>query len=327
MNYGLTQMAKGAYPVALDYFQRALIYTPNYPTLEINLGVVNGAMNHSAEAEAHFLRAIQLAPMNDEAHFFYGRWLLNIGRISDAVQQLRTAVDLNPTRLSVFDMLASAYWAAGNADKARETATNALNLDPSDAAAKALLLQPAPQAADFWINASLYQYQKGNYDACIANAKQALKLKPDSELAYNNIGAAFAGLRQWDQAIENERAALRIDPNFTLAQNNLALYTREKAGQGSESPAKMTAEDWLNASLEDNRAGNYEKSIQDSRSALKLRPDYAEAYNNIAANYESMHKWDEAISAAQTALRLKPGFQLAKNNLAWALSQKKLGAR
>jgi hypothetical protein len=40
MNYGLTQMAKGAYPVALDYYQRALVYTPNYKTLEINLGIV-----------------------------------------------------------------------------------------------------------------------------------------------------------------------------------------------------------------------------------------------------------------------------------------------
>lgn len=327
MNYGLTQMAKGAYPVALGYFQRALPYTPNYPSLEINLGVVHGAMNQNTEAEAHFLRAIQLAPVNDEAHYFYGRWLLNIGRVSDAVQQLQTAVDLNPTRLSVFDMLASAYWAAGNADKAHETAVKALTLDPSDAAAKALLLQPGTQAADFWINASLYQFQKGNYDACIANAKQALKLKPDSEIAYNNIGAAYAGMHQWDQAMENERAALRINPNFTLAQNNLALYTRQKAGQGSETPANMTAEDWLNASLADNLAGRYEKSIQDARSALQLRPDYAEAYNNIAADYQSMHKWDEAISAAQTALRLKPDFQLAKNNLAWSISQRKLGVR
>jgi hypothetical protein len=37
-----------------------------------------------------------------------------------------------------------------------------------------------------------------------------------------------------------------------------------------------------------------------------------------------MHRWDEAISAAQSALRLKPDFQLARNNLAWAISQKNL---
>ena len=37
-----------------------------------------------------------------------------------------------------------------------------------------------------------------------------------------------------------------------------------------------------------------------------------------------MGMWDEAIGAAQEALRLKPGYQLAQNNLNWSLSQKKL---
>jgi tetratricopeptide (TPR) repeat protein len=157
-------------------------------------------------------------------------------------------------------------------------------------------------------------------------ARQALKLKPDSELAYNNIGAAYAGLRQWDLAIENERQALRIRPDFALAKNNLALYTREKAGETPEPPVNGTAEDWLNASLKDYQAGQYETSLRDAREALRLRPGYAEAYNNMAADYASMRQWDKAISAASTAVRLKPDFQLAKNNLAWAQSQKQLGA-
>jgi tetratricopeptide (TPR) repeat protein len=55
---------------------------------------------------------------------------------------------------------------------------------------------------------------------------------------------------------------------------------------------------------------------------LQLRPNYAEAYNNIAAGYQAMGRWDEAIAAAQEAIRLKPDFQLARNNLAYASSQK-----
>ena len=202
-----------------------------------------------------------------------------------------------------------------------------LHLDPADAAAIATLMHPVAHNADYWINASLYQYQSGNYDACITAAKQALKLEADSELAYNNIGAAYAGLQQWDLAIENERAALRIKPGFTLAQNNLALYQQEKAGKSTQYSATKTAEDWLNASLRANQAGEYWQSIGDAREALKLRPNYAEAYNNIAAGYESMHRWDDAIAAANKALAINPNFQLAKNNLAWSISQKKLGVR
>lgn len=53
----------------------------------------------------------------------------------------------------------------------------------------------------------------------------------------------------------------------------------------------------------------------------------AEAWNNIAAADEALHRWDEAIAAAEKAIALKPDFQLAKNNLAWSISQKKLGVR
>jgi Flp pilus assembly protein TadD len=52
--------------------------------------------------------------------------------------------------------------------------------------------------------------------------------------------------------------------------------------------------------------------------ALQLRPDYAEAYNNMAAGYASLRDWNEATAVAETAIRLKPDFPLAKNNLAWA---------
>lgn len=321
MNYGLTQMSKGAYPEALESFQRALIYTPNYQTLEINLGIVLGAMHRDVEAAQHFQRAIALAPADDQTHFFYARWLYTSGDVSRAVPELKIAAELNPSKLDTRELLAEAYRALGEADKARSTAADILRISPSDpGAARLLQQQPAP-TADFWINASLYQYKSGNYQACIDAAREALKLKPNSALAYNNIGAAYAGLRQWDLAIQNEHEALRIDPNFAVALNNLALYTSLSAA-ARQMP--KTADDWLNASLRDNQTGQYRKSIADAESALRLRPDYAEAYNNIAAAYEAQGDWDRAIAAALKAVRLKPDFQLAKNNLAWAQSQKKL---
>lgn len=316
MNYGLTQMAQGAYPEALALFEQALLYTPNYPTLEINLGVVEAALQHDDEAERHFLRAIRLAPADDETHFFYGRWLYVSGRASDALAELQQAVQLNPARLPAHELLATAYLALGDVPAARAAAAATLQVEPRDAAALALLAQPATPDANYWINASLNQYKRGNFTACIAAAQRALQLKPDSDLAYNNLGAAYAALQQWDQAIASERQALRINPGLTIAHNNLVLYLRQaKAGP---TPAAMGAEDWLNASLRADQAGAYRLCIEDARKALQLRPDYPEAYNNIAAGYEGLHQWAEAIAAARAALRLKPDFQLAKNNLAWA---------
>ncbi|HUB52984.1 MAG TPA: tetratricopeptide repeat protein, partial [Terracidiphilus sp.] len=327
MNYGLSQMAVGNYSVALDYFNRAQLYTPNYKILEVNLGIAHGGLNQSADAAAHFDRAIALDPLDYSSRYFYGRWLYQTGQVGEAVHQLQASVALNSGYLPARDLLAQAFNAAGNNAAAQATAAETLRIDPKDTFAQSILNSAPPRNADYWINASLYQYQMGNYQGCIDSARQALKLKPDSELAYTNIGAAYAALKQWDEAISNEQAALRLKPDYQLAKNNLQLYRQMKTGAGQVLPASATAEDWLNASLNDNRAGQYQKSIRDAQQALLLRPGYAEAYNNIAAAYASLGQWDQAIVNAQDAIRLKPDFQLARNNLAWALSEKAKGTK
>ena len=83
-----------------------------------------------------------------------------------------------------------------------------------------------------------------------------------------------------------------------------------------------TPEDYLNESLKDFQGGQYAQSIAAARQALRVRPEYAQAWNNIAVSDVALGRFDEAIDAAQHALRINPDFQLAKNNLAWAISEK-----
>ncbi|MSU33814.1 MAG: tetratricopeptide repeat protein [Pedosphaera sp.] len=86
--------------------------------------------------------------------------------------------------------------------------------------------------------------------------------------------------------------------------------------------AAGTAESQLNVSLRLYQAGDFEASIAPARRALVIKSDFPEAYNNIAASFASLRKWDEAIQSAREALRLKPDFQLARNNLVWAEGEK-----
>ena len=47
----------------------------------------------------------------------------------------------------------------------------------------------------------------------------------------------------------------------------------------------------------------------------------------MGAAYAALHMWDAAIQADLQALRLRPDFALARNNLAWAMEQKRIGTR
>jgi len=52
--------------------------------------------------------------------------------------------------------------------------------------------------------------------------------------------------------------------------------------------------------------------------ACLLRPNYAEAWNNICAAYNKLGRYEEAAAACEQALRYKPDFELARNNLQYA---------
>jgi protein O-mannosyl-transferase len=329
MIYGLTQMNQGAYAAALDCFNRALVFTPNYATLEINLGVLNGAMAdagegaRAAEAERHFLRAIMLAPDDDGPHAYYGHWLSQHGRYTKAITQLRAAVALDPQRLLQHELLMDALLRAGDTAGAHEAAQETLAVAPGDASAQQMLLHPPEQTTAYWINLSLAQYQHAEYAEAIASARRALQLDPNSVGAYTNIGAAYGALRQWDEAIRNEHEALRLRPDFQLAKNNLAWYEQASKGPSATvAVAKSSVDGLIEESLRLNLAGEYPQSIAAARRALALDPRSAEAWNNIAADNEAMRRWDEAIAAAREAIALKPDLQIAKNNLAWSLAQK-----
>ena len=343
MIYGLAQMGIGNYTDALSYFQRALPLTPNYPTLEINLGIVNAALADQAlashatpaaaaawtlDAERHFERAISLAPQTDEPHAYYGRWLQQHGRLIEARAQLEQAVQLNPLRLLQHDLLIQTCEAEGDDAATRAAAQATLASAPDDSVARMALARPAGSIAlttkaseAQWINLSLQQYRQAQYAASIVSAQNALRFNPRSAEAWNNIGAAHGAMQQWDQAIHDEQQALQLKPDLAIAQNNLRWYAQQKAGAAHP----QTAVEYLNDSVRLNAAGNYTDSIAAARKALALQPTMAEAWNNIAAADESLHRWDDAIAAAQKAIALKPDFQLAKNNLAWAASQKAAG--
>ena len=148
--------------------------------------------------------------------------------MDEALHQLQIAVQLNPPRMPTHDLLAETYAALGDTENAHAAALETLRLDPTDASAKAILDRSWTQSADDWINISLHRYQTGDYAGCIAAARKAIQLNPNAAIAYNNIAAAYAAMRQWEPAVEAARQALRLQPGFQLAKNNLAWALSQK---------------------------------------------------------------------------------------------------
>jgi Flp pilus assembly protein TadD len=238
MNYGLIFMQRGDYKTAITYFERALPLTPNYWTLETNLGVAYAGVRIDGEAERHFLRASALAPEMSDPHFFYGRWLDAIGRTAEAAGQLETAVKVNPYSFDSRHLLMTIYSKQRNWTALDSLARDTLRLAPHDETAVRLLSesgnrtggvetmpQPAsspPGGAEQLLDLSNQLYEKGRYEESIAAARKALAARPDYAEAYNNLAAAYNSLERWNEGAWAAMQAIRIRPDFLLARNNLA---------------------------------------------------------------------------------------------------------
>ena len=242
MNYGLTQMTQGKYQEAKQIFERAALYAPRYSILEVNLGIACGHLGETANAELHFRRALQLQPDDPNSHLYYARWLLEQGRISEAIPLLVRTLELSPATVDARYQLLDAYARTGQNDELTALAERTLALAPGDLIARQYLsghvepvggLRKKPVAtavtegAAALLNLSLRRYQDGNFQGSVLAARQALALKPDYAEAYNNIAAGLASLHQWDEAVDAAKEALRLKPDFPLARNNLAWAEEE----------------------------------------------------------------------------------------------------
>ena len=246
------------------------------------------------------------------------------GQFPESIAASNKALALSPNYTEAYNNICAARNAMGSWDEAIAACVKALELKPDFeiaqnnlARARQMKAASRNQRADDYLNESLALYDAGKYAEAIVASGIALGIRPEDAIAYNNICAANNAMEKWDEAIAACVRALSLKPDFVIAQNNLARARQMKTASGNQ-----RADEYLNESLALYNAGKYAEAIAASRSALRIRPDDAIAYNNICAANNAMQRWDEGIEACTKAIQLRPDFELAKNNMAMATKMK-----
>jgi protein O-mannosyl-transferase len=178
--------------------------------------------------------------------------------------------------------------------------------------------------AENYLDLSLAYYNEGKYGLCIEAAKKALELKSNYPEAYNNIGCAYNILGQFDKSAGAFKMALGVKPDLQLAKNNLALSEAHHFISDDVISAQIySAADYVNQSLNYYNQGQYELCIAACVSALVINPDYDLAYNNLCAAYIKLGQWDDAVAVGKKGLKISPNNERLKNNVAQAEWDKK----
>jgi tetratricopeptide (TPR) repeat protein len=158
--------------------------------------------------------------------------------------------------------------------------------------------------------------EKGDAEA-VPFFKRAVELDPNFAIAYSYLGISYANLGQTSLAIETlkrsydlrERASEREKFFVSSFYYMYATGELEKANQQLQLWIEEYPRDqnYPHLFLGNNYAslGNFEKAAEGQREHLRVDPDSAIAYSNLAADYRAMDRLDESGAVIDTALTRK----------------------
>jgi len=256
------------------------------------------------DAESLWYDVTIKSPKNGRGLMNYGLRKMEKGDYVNAEKYYMMALKYNPSYSYLHVNIAILKSAQQKNSEAEEYFLKALNFDPGN-----------PESYYFYGD---FLFKQKRYPEAIEKLKKAISLAPAHLNSRHTLMDTYyeTGDLQALRNLCNETLAffsgdVLSNQYLQIADSGKSkLLLLEEETRQNPSPEK-----WLTLSLKFYQAGNYQKCVDASMEALKIKPDYAEAFNNICSAYNMLGKYDEAEAACKKALKIKPDFSLAQGNL------------
>jgi protein O-mannosyl-transferase len=228
------------------------------------------------EAMNQLRTAVALDPRNPEAENDLGDALLQKGRVDEAIDHLRKSLKLNPDNLAAQSNLGEAFFQKGLVDDAIAQYRKALKIDAGN-------IEVLSNLGEAFL-------QKGRFDEAIAWYEKAQEINPGNPQVHFNLGNAFFQKGQIADAIAQHQRAVEINPDYTEAHYNLGV-------------------ELLNSGKIDGAIEHLQKVVENS-------PAFPDAHNNLGIAFAQKGQLGDAIAQFEETLRLDPNNGSAQKNLA-----------
>ena len=238
---------KDNFPKAKDAALKALEIDDTLGEAHSSLAMIKATYDWDwAGAEKEFQRAIQLNPGYAIAHDRYGVTLYRMGRVQEAIAEIKLALDLDPLSLPFNRDLGDAFYFARHYDQAIEQLRKTQELDPNYA-------QPQHDLV-------LTYAEKSMYKEAIAEGSKRLLADPNDNTALPYLGYAYA---KAGRRVEAQRVLDQLNDLSNRQFITAAARARIYAGLDE----KDKAFEWLEKSYE-------ERSLATGFGSIKVDPAY-----------------------------------------------------
>ncbi len=231
------------------------------------------------------LRATEMFPTDAEAFFQVAANAVELGRVDEAIEHYRLALQIEPN-------YARAHCGLAIALELHRDAPNPGALDAaSDHYVRALEIKPDYPEAHSGLGRTLAAQDR--LAEAIWHYRQAISLEPDLVQAHGGLGIALHMQGKLDEAIGHYRRAIEIDPDHPEAHSSLASALAEQ--------------------------GKFDEAVNHYRRALRTRPGYAEVHYRLGRTLVMAGEFDDALKHFRRAAKLKPDWPEPLNGIAQIL--------
>jgi tetratricopeptide (TPR) repeat protein len=255
-------------------------------------------------ARAQLTEALRLDENSAEAHNLLGFVLGQQGDMSSALVHLQRAITLQPESSEAHYNLGVALWYSGAKEKAISELRESVRLDPAAGPTHAFL--------------GLALRESGDLAGARVSLQRGIALLPQLPATYVDLGIAFLRSGDLNHALGQLEAGLNVPaplpptPDWERAistlRNGLAKNTASAEGHN------------VLALLLGRKGADTKEVIAQFREAIRLRPDYSEAHNNLGLVLIQANDDEAAIAEFREAIRFNPAYGDAHANLGAALT-------
>ncbi|MDA4128509.1 MAG: tetratricopeptide repeat protein [Thaumarchaeota archaeon] len=209
------------FPRAKAAAQKALQLDDKLAEAHTSLGLINFQYDRDwSGAESQFRRALEINTNYPPAHQFYADFLKAMGRLPEAIAQMKRAKELDPLSLSINNGMGHVLYLSRQYDEAIEQYRHAVEMDPNFVQGHLWFGRP--------------YLQKGMYNEAIAEVLQAVKLSKESTISLAVLGHAYASagnIKEAEEILEKlkERAKRQYVPSYWIALIYTGLGTKDEA--------------------------------------------------------------------------------------------------
>jgi tetratricopeptide (TPR) repeat protein len=220
-------------------------------------------------------RVVADVPDAAKPHFDYGSALQKEGKLDEAIEQYKLALQFDPRYAAAHMDIGGALSGQAKFDAAVPHMETALRLQPNN--------------GDFHLMYANLLQRIGRNDDAASHFEAGIRLKSNSADAHYSYAGFLLAVGKIDEYVSELRTVLRLKPKYPQAELRLA--------------------DGLFAK------GNLKEAEAYYLAALRTDPELTVAYNNLGRLYLAQDKISQAVVQFTEALRRNPGYKEAEENL------------